>query len=155
MGAVQIVATVLAAAVTVVAVVLAVRAVLQMTRVIRLGKPDPARFTDKGVRTRTMLVETAGHTRMLKWGVVGAAHWFVMVSFVILFLLVLEAYFEVANPAGGLPIVGGWVVYGLVTEIIGVLGLIGILTLIVIRQRSKRSKVSRFTGSTMWQGYFV
>jgi Fe-S oxidoreductase len=155
MGAVQIVATVLAAAVTVVAVVLAVRAVLQMTRVIRLGVPDPARFTDKGVRTRTMLVETAGHTRMLKWGVVGAAHWFVMVSFVILFLLVLEAYFEVVNPAGGLPIIGGWVVYGLVTEIIGVLGLIGILTLIVIRQRSKRSKVSRFTGSTMWQGYFV
>src|SRR3954469_12153810 len=155
MGAVQIVATVLAAAVTVVAVVLAVRAVLQMTRVIRLGKPDPARFTDKGVRTKTMLVETAGHTRMLKWGVVGAAHWFVMVSFVILFLLVLEAYFEVVDPQGGLPVIGSWWIYGLVTEIIGVLGLIGILVLIVIRQRSKRSLRSRFTGSTMWQGYFV
>src|SRR6187402_3137590 len=104
MGIVQIVATVLAGVVTLVAVVLAVRAVFTLTSVIRLGQPDPARSADKGTRTRTMLVETLGHTRMLKWGVVGAAHWFVMVSFMILFLLVLEAYFEVVDPAGGLPI---------------------------------------------------
>src|ERR1700712_1590915 len=104
MGTVQIIATVVAGAVTLVAVVLAVRAVLAITSVIRLGKPDPARFEDKGTRTKTMLVETAGHTRMLKWGTVGAAHWFVMVSFIILFLLVLEAYWEVVNPAGALPI---------------------------------------------------
>src|SRR4051794_28494000 len=155
MGIAQIVATVLAGAVTVVAVVLAVRAVLTITAVIRQGQPDPARFTDKGARTRTMLTETLGHTRMLKWSAIGAAHWFVMVSFVILFLLVLEAYFEVVDPQGGLPVIGSWWIYGLVTEIIGVLGLIGILVLIVIRQRSKRSLRSRFTGSTMWQGYFV
>ena len=53
MGTAQIIATVLAAAVTIVAVALAVRAVMRMTEVIRLGKPDPARFTDKGTRTRT------------------------------------------------------------------------------------------------------
>src|SRR3954454_10504689 len=155
MGTAQIIATVLAAAVTVVAVVLAVRAVLRMTAVIRQGKPDPARFADKGTRTKTMLTETLGHTRMLKWGAIGAAHWFVMVSFMILVLLVLEAYFEVVDPEGGLPIIGGWVVYGLVTEIIGVLGFAGIVTLIVRRQIDRRKKVSRFTGSTMWQGYFV
>src|SRR5919107_1850426 len=120
MGTAQIIATALAAAVTVVAVVLAVRAVMRMTEVIRLGKPDPARFTDKGSRTKTMLVETAGHTRMLKWGVVGAAHWFVMVAFIVLSLLVLEAYFEVVDPEGGLPVIGGWTVYGLLTEWIGV-----------------------------------
>jgi Fe-S oxidoreductase len=158
MGTVQIVATVLAALVTVVAVALAVRAVLSMTSVIRLGRPDPARFDDKGTRTRTMLVETAGHTRMLKWGVVGAAHWFVMVSFIILFLLVLEAYFEVVNPGNGLPLIGHWVVYGLVTEVIAVLGIAGILTLIAIRLHNRPTRargLSRFTGSTMWQGYFV
>ncbi|HEU4349579.1 MAG TPA: heterodisulfide reductase-related iron-sulfur binding cluster, partial [Actinoplanes sp.] len=155
MGAAQITATVLAAAATIVAVVLAVRAVRQMTAVIRLGQPDPGRFSDKGARTRTMLVETAGHTRMFKWGVVGAAHWFVMVSFIILFLLVLEAYFEVVDPEAGLPIIGHWVVYGLVTELIGVLGLAGIGVLIVIRQLARRAPRSRFAGSTMWQGYFV
>ena len=98
MGSVQIVTTILAAAITAVAVWLAVRAVLKMMAVIRLGQPDPERFTDKGARAKTMLVETAGHTRMLKWGVVGAAHWFVMVAFIVLSLLVLEAYFEVVSP---------------------------------------------------------
>jgi Fe-S oxidoreductase len=155
MGAAQIIATVLAAAVTIVAVALAVRAVMRMTEVIRLGKPDPARFTDKGTRTKTMLVETAGHTRMLKWGAVGAAHWLVMVAFVVLSLLVLEAYFEVVDPDRGLPIIGHWTVFGLVTEWIGVLGMAGILYLVYRRQRDKNKKVSRFTGSTMWQGYFV
>jgi Fe-S oxidoreductase len=155
MGTAQIVATVLAAAVTVVAVVLAVRAVVRMTAVIRLGQPDPARFTGKGARARAMVVETAGHTRMLKWGVVGAAHWFVMVAFVVLSLLVLEAYFEVVGPGLGLPVIGSWTVFGLVTEWIGVLGLAGIVVLIVVRQRQKRAPRSRFTGSTMWQGYFV
>ncbi|WP_067494004.1 (Fe-S)-binding protein [Actinoplanes sp. TFC3] len=155
MGVAQIIATVLAGAITVVAVVLAVRAVMLMTAVIRQGKPDPARFSDKATRTRTMLVETLGHTRMLKWSAIGAAHWFVMVSFMILFLLVLEAYFEVVDPAGGLPLVGHWVVYGLVTELIGVLGLLGILYLVYRRQRDRRAAKSRFTGSTMWQGYFV
>src|SRR5919112_2203539 len=142
-GAAQIIATVLAAAITVVAVVLAVRAVVQITAVIRLGRPDPARFSGKGARTRTMLTETLGHTRMLKWSAIGAAHWFVMVSFMILFLLVVEAYFEVVDPEGGLPIIGHWVVYGLVTEIIGVLGLAGILVLIVIRQLANRAPRSR------------
>ncbi|WP_199513304.1 (Fe-S)-binding protein [Nucisporomicrobium flavum] len=155
MGIAQIVATVLAGAVTLVAVVLAVRAVMTMTAVIRQGQPAPERFTDKGPRTRTMLVETLGHTRMLKWSTVGAAHWFVMVSFMILFLLVVEAYFEVVDPTGGLPIVGHWTVYGLVTEWVAVLGLLGILYLIYRRQRDRRAKRSRFLGSTMWQGYFV
>ena len=54
MGTAQIIATVLAAAVTIVAVALAARAVMRMTQVIRLGRPDPARFADKGTRTKTM-----------------------------------------------------------------------------------------------------
>ena len=59
MGSVQIVTTILAAAITAVAVWLAVRAVMKMVAVIRLGQPDPERFTDKATRTKTMLVETA------------------------------------------------------------------------------------------------
>ncbi|GAA1584874.1 (Fe-S)-binding protein [Actinoplanes couchii] len=157
MGYAQIVATVLAGAITVVAVYLAVRAVMTITAVIRQGQPDPARFEDPKTRTKTMLVETVGHTRMLKWSAIGAAHWLVMVSFVILSSLVLEAYFEVVSPRLGLPIIGHWVVFGLVTEWIGILGTLGILYLVFVRQRQKPGKVkrSRFLGSTMWQAYFV
>ncbi|MEV2237691.1 (Fe-S)-binding protein [Micromonospora sp. NPDC049891] len=158
MGSVQIVTTILAAAITAVAVWLAVRAVSKMVAVIRLGQPDPTRSGDKVSRTRTMLAETAGHTRMLRWSVVGAAHWFVMVGFIVLSLLVLEAYFEVVSPTGGLPLIGSWTLYGLVTEWIGILGVVGIGVLIAIRVANRPNRAgrrSRFTGSTMWQGYFV
>ncbi|WP_430779667.1 (Fe-S)-binding protein [Actinoplanes sp. G11-F43] len=157
MGYAQIVATVLAGAITVVAVYLAVRAVMTITAVIRQGQPDPARFADPKTRTKTMLVETVGHTRMFKWSAIGAAHWLVMVSFVLLSSLVLEAYFEVVDPNLGLPIIGHWLVFGLVTEWIGFLSLLGMLYLIFVRQRQKPGAVkrSRFLGSTMWQAYFV
>ncbi|GIM97973.1 (Fe-S)-binding protein [Paractinoplanes toevensis] len=155
MGIAQIIATVLAGVITITAVVLAARAVLTITAVIRLGQPAPERFTDRGTRTKKMLTETLGHTRMLKWSTIGAAHWLVMVSFMILFLLVVEAYFEVVDPEGGLPIIGHWIVYGFVTEWIGILGLAGILYLIYVRQKANRAKRSRFLGSTMWQAYFV
>jgi Fe-S oxidoreductase len=159
MGPVQVVATVIAAVVTIVAVVLAVRAVRQMVRVIRLGQPVPAqRLEGKGQRTATMLRETLGHTRMLKWSGIGLAHWFVMVSFLVLFLLVVEAYFDVVSAEGKLPLLGGWAPYGIVTEWLSVLGLAGIVALILVRLRNlpgRAKGLSRFLGSTMWQAYYV
>ena len=80
MGLVQIVATSVAAAITVVAIVLVVRTVRRMISVVRLGQPDPDRGGSRGLRLKTMLAETLGHTRMLRWTVVGAAHWFVMIA---------------------------------------------------------------------------
>ncbi|MFS8478319.1 MAG: Fe-S oxidoreductase, partial [Micromonosporaceae bacterium] len=157
MGPVQIVATVIAAGVTAVAAGLLWRTVARMVAVVRLGQPDPTRSGDVGARLRTTLSETVGHTRMLKWGVVGAAHWFVMVAFVTLSTLVLEAYVDVVNPHGKLPLLGGWLPYGLLTEAIGVLGLVGIVVLIAIRLANLpgRRPWSRFAGSTMWQAYYV
>ncbi|MEV0567371.1 (Fe-S)-binding protein [Dactylosporangium sp. NPDC050588] len=158
MGPVQIIATSVAAVITVVAIVLVVRTVRRMLSVVRLGQPDPSRSGPRGLRLKTMLAETLGHTRMLRWTVVGAAHWFVMIAFLALSSLVLEAYFEVAVPDHGLPLIGAWNVYGLVTEWIGVLGFIGILVLIGIRLRNlpgNPNRRSRFTGSTMWQAYYV
>lgn len=157
MGYAQIIATVLSVTVTVVAVALAVRAVLTITKVIRSGQPAPERFTDKKTRTKTLLKESVGHTRMLKWSAIGAAHWFVMFSFIILSSLVLEAYFEAVTPEGELPIIGHWAIFGFVTEWFGILGTVGIVYLIFVRQRNKPGAVkrSRFLGSTMWQAYFV
>ena len=158
MGSVQIVTTVLAFAITAVAVVLAARAVMRMVSVIRLGQPDPDRFDQKAVRLKTMLKETVGHTRMLKWSVVGASHWFVMVGFMVLSLLVLEAYFEVVSTTGAIPILHSLAIWGLVDRGHQHPG----------HRRhpdpdrhpdknrpTRPGGRSRFTGSTMWQGYFV
>ncbi|WP_033343425.1 (Fe-S)-binding protein [Catenuloplanes japonicus] len=158
MGSVQIVTTIVAFAITAVAVVLAVRAVRRIVQVIRLGQPAPDRLADPLSRTVVMLRETALHTRMFKWSLIGAAHWFVMVGFIVLSLLVLEAYFEVVTPTGELPIIGHWVVFGLATEWIAIFGIAGIVYLMAVRLANRPSRPggrSRFTGSTMWQGYFV
>ena len=158
MGSVQIVTTVLAAAITAVAVWLAVRAVRRWWPSSGSASPTRSGSPTRAPGRRPCWSRPLGHTRMLKWSVVGAAHWFVMVGFIVLSLLVLEAYFEVVSPTGGLPLIGGWAVYGLVTELIAVLGMVGILVLIAIRLRNRPTRPggrSRFTGSTMWQGYFV
>ncbi|MBB5871075.1 Fe-S oxidoreductase [Allocatelliglobosispora scoriae] len=155
MGGVQIVTATLALIISVVAVVLVARTVVAMVRIIKLGQPDPSRLLDKGVRLKTMLRETLLHTRMLRWTVVGAAHWFVFVAFGSLLFTLIEAYGEVVSPTFEIPIIGEWTIYGLVMEAIAALGLISILVLIGIRLRTVRSARNRFAGSTMWQAYYV
>lgn len=157
MGAVQLVATVVAAIVTTVAAVLGVRAVRRMIAVVRLGQPDPRRFTDLRSRTLTMLREILGHARMRTRPVVGVAHWVVMVAFVLLASLVLAAYVEVVNPARTLPVIGSWTLFGLVTELLSVTGVVAIGLLIWIRLANlpRWRRLSRFAGSTAWQAYYV
>jgi Fe-S oxidoreductase len=157
MGPVQIVAATLAIIITLGAIVLVVRAVRGILAVVRLGQPDPERFDRKRARLVTMLTETLGHTRMLRWTVVGAAHWFVMVGFGALLFTLIEAYGETFSPAFEIPVIGYWAGYGLIMELIAALTGVGILTLIVIRllHLPTRSSRSRFAGSTFWQAYYV
>jgi len=157
MGPVQIVAVTLAGVITATGTALVVRAVMRMLAVVRLGQPDPERFDRKGARLRTMLTETLGHTRMLRWTVVGAAHWFVMVGFGALVFTLIEAYGETISPSFEIPVLGHWAVYGLLTEAIAALTGVGIATLITIRlvNLPRRRSRSRFAGSTFWQAYYV
>ena len=89
-------------------VVLAVRAVRSMIRIIRTGQPDSGRLQPVPQRLKTLVVESLGHTRMLKWSVQGAAHWFVFVGFYGLFLTLVQAFGEVWNPAWELPVLGSF-----------------------------------------------
>jgi len=115
--------------------------------------------TDRpGTRVATMLRETFGHTRMLQWSVVGAAHWFVLVGFLFLFTTLVAAYGQLIDPTFVLPLVGGSTWFGLLTELVAGATLLGILVLVVVRlanRPSREGRSSRFFGSTMWQGYYV
>src|SRR5690606_17603770 len=122
MGTVQIVSTVVAVLATAVAALLFGRAVVQIVKIVRLGQPDPTRIDHPGQRVATMLRETLGHTRMLKWTLVGAAHWFVFIAFGALIFTLIEAYGEVVDPHFELPLLGGWTPYGIATELIALLG---------------------------------
>ena len=154
----QAFAVLVAVTLTVVAAGLAVRTVVSMISLIRLGQPAIGRTDRPATRTATMLRETFGHSRMLQWTLVGAAHWFVFVGFGFLFLTLATAYGQVFSPSFALPLIGHWAPFEWLTEIIAWLMLVSIGVLIAVRQRNHPDRVgrrSRFSGSTMWQAYYV
>jgi Fe-S oxidoreductase len=154
----QVAAIVLCLAATATGVALFARAVARFTATFRLGRPDPTRTGRPARRTGTLVKEFLGHTRMSRLPIVAAAHWFVMVSFGLLFLTLVTAFGQLFQPDWALPLIGHFFLLEWVIEAIAWLSLAGILTLIVIRQvnhpRSKGRR-SRFFGSTFWQAYYV
>ncbi|MFI1585198.1 (Fe-S)-binding protein [Embleya sp. NPDC020630] len=125
---------------------------------VKLGQPVRGRTNAAGKRLGTMLTETVGHTRMLRWGIVGAAHWFVMVGFGALILTLVNAYGQLFTPEFALWGLGHWDPFEVFTEFMGLMTVLGILVLIVIRQLShprRAGRKSRFGGSNFGQAYFV
>lgn len=158
MSTLQLVLGLSCLAVTVVAVVLVVSTVARMVSTIRLGQPDPTRRGPVGARLGNMIKEVLGHTRMLKWGHVGVAHWFVMIGFLGLMLSVAESYGEVFVPEFELPILGSFGPWNLFVELLGVTTVLGGLWLAGVRQLNhprRAGRVSRFSGSRFGQAYFV
>ncbi len=154
----QVAAIILCLAATATGIALFVRAVTRFTGTFRLGRPDPTRSGRPGRRTAVLVKEFLGHTRMSRLPVVAAAHWFVMVSFGLLFLTLVTAFGQLFSPAWALPVIGHFFLLEWAIEAIAWLSLVGILTLIVIRQRNhprRLAKRSRFYGSTFWQAYYV
>lgn len=156
----QLAAIVVSLVITAVGVALFARAVGQIVGFVRLGKPVPAgsRTDDPVARSVTLAKEFLGHTRMNRWGVIGFAHWFVAIGFLTLVLTLVNAFGQLFQADWLLPVLGDWLPYELFVEFIALMTTLGILTLIAIRQLSLPSKAgrkSRFTGSTMWQAYFV
>ena len=152
----KIAAVFVALAVSVVGVVLFVSTIAAIVDVIKLGKAAPARGDHPADRWRHMLAETLGHTRMLQWTKVGAAHWFVFIAFGALIFTLITAYGQLFNPRFAIPFIGHWVVYEWASEIIAWAGLISISFLILVRLLLRgRGRKSRFFGSRSWQGYYV
>ncbi|MCU1670970.1 MAG: Fe-S oxidoreductase, partial [Blastococcus sp.] len=157
-GPLQIVLGTISVLFLIVASVMAYRAVRAMIRIIRTGQPDPTRVGPVGPRLKTLLVESLGHTRMLKWSTIGAAHWFVFVGFYGLFLTLVQAFGEVFNPGWELPLIGSWSIWNLFVDVIGTGTVLGILYLIYRRQKEhprRLGRASRFAGSNEGRGYFV
>lgn len=144
--------------ITVVALVLMVVRTRELIGIYRKGQPDPTRRNDRGKRLRMAAREIIGHTKMFNFTIVGFAHWFVMVGFVVLFGTLVTAYGQLINPEFALPVIGHLWPYEYFTELIAWATGIGIVTLIGIRQFTRivrKGRTSRFYGSGMGKGYFV
>ena len=156
-GVLQVIAIVIAAAITLVAVPLFVRAIAGFVTVFKLGQPA-SRTDQPGQRTATLIKEFLGHNRMARKPIVAIMHWFVMVSFGLLVLTLANAYGQLFKPDFALPLIGHFHPYEWLTEAFGWLMIISIVALIVVRQRlhpKQMRRSSRFWGSTFWEAYFV
>ena len=144
--------------ITIAALTLMVVRTRQLIGIYKKGQPDPSRSNDRGKRLRMALGEIVGHTKMFNFTVVGFAHWFVMVGFVVLFGTLVTAYGQLINPEFALPVIGHLWPFEYFTELIGWATGIGIVTLIGIRQvtrLSRKGRASRFYGSGMRKAYYV
>ncbi|WP_433712449.1 heterodisulfide reductase-related iron-sulfur binding cluster [Nocardia sp. CA-084685] len=129
-----------------------------MTRAIMIGQPAPDRWRPFFPRFKTMVVEFLAHTRMNKFRTVGWAHWLVMIGFLGGFILYFEAYGQTFDPEFHWPIIGGWGIYHLWDELLGIGTVIGILVLIAIRQLNHPripARLSRFSGSRFAPAYVI
>ena len=143
---------------TIVAVGLFAFRVRQLIEIYKKQQPDPTRAGNRAARTKNMLKEVLGHTKMLNFTATGIAHWFVMVGFGALFGTLITAYGQLIKPDFALPIIGHFVGYELFAEAIAALTGIGIVTLIGIRQATRfwhKGRTSRFEGSNQGRAYYV
>ncbi|MET9669320.1 Fe-S oxidoreductase, partial [Streptomyces sp. NPDC006475] len=136
------------------------RAIVQILRFLMLGQPVPARWrtNDPVARTVTVIREFLGHTRMTRWGIVGIVHWFVAVGFYSLILTLVNAIGQLFEVDWTLPVIGGWLPWELLVEVLGSMTVVGIVVLMAIRLLnlpSRAGRKSRFAGSKAWQAYFV
>jgi len=158
MRVLQVVALVLCLSLTAVAVALFARMISRFIATFTVGQVDHGRANEPAARTVTLVREIVGHTRMARKPVVAVAHWFVMVSFGLLFFTLLTAYGQLFDPHFALPLIGHFFLYEWATEFIAWTSLVGITVLMVIRQvKHPRSlgRRSRFFASTFWQAYYV
>ena len=118
-------------------------------------QPDPTRSNNKGARFANLFKEVFHHTKMIKFTGSGIAHWFVMIGFGALFGTLVTAYGQVLQPEFALPVIGHFVVYEFLAELIAALTGVGIVTLIGIRQVTRFRMLNRFSGSGMAKAYYV
>ena len=158
MSDLQIAALVICLTVTVVAVAMFAKMIGRFIATFKVGQGDRDRSNEPVTRTLTLAREVAVHTRMSRLPIVGAAHWFVMVSFGLLFFTLITAYGQLFDPNFSLPLIGRFFPYEWATELIAWASLVGIVVLMGIRQKlhpRSLGRQSRFFSSTFWQAYYV
>ena len=150
--------TVISYLITAIALTLFTVRVRHLISIFKAKQPDPTRSGNRAARTKNMLKEVLGHTKMLNFTGTGIAHWFVMIGFGALFGTLVTAYGQVIKPDFALPIIGHFVGYEFFAELIGALTGIGIVALIGIRIATRfwhKGRTSRFAGSRQGRAYYV
>ncbi|OKL51356.1 (Fe-S)-binding protein [Buchananella hordeovulneris] len=138
--------------------------VVRLSKRLRLGQGAQERLRPVGKRTWGLLREALSHRAFKSRPVVRVAHWFVMLSFPVLVLTLVAAYFQLGDPHFELPGLGRFAPFTWLVEIFAWGGLFGISALMLVRTRARRHsqtdsptrfRLSRFAGSTSWHARYV
>ena len=133
----QTVALVVALAATVLGVGLFTLGVRAIVRTLRVGAPATDRRTHPARRTWNAFWEIVHHRRFRDRPAVLVAHWFVMISFPLLFLTLVTGYGQLVEPRFALPLIGTWPPFEWLIEIFAWATLVGIGLLVLVRQDRK------------------
>ncbi|MDO5729868.1 MAG: (Fe-S)-binding protein [Actinomycetaceae bacterium] len=169
---VRVVALVVALTVTVAGLAAFLRGLSVLINRVRDGKPSPGRLRPIGKRTLMLLGTLLSHREFKGRPLIRIAHWFVMLSFPILFLTLVTGYGQILSPGYGIPFLDTFAPWEWLTELFAWGGFLGIGWLIVFRLRAGhgsveeaegktrrdgdfRHRASRFLGSTRWHAWFV
>jgi Fe-S oxidoreductase len=141
---------VLGGALTVIAFATAGRRFRYLSRLIRSGRADPARFRNAPSRIWAELTEVGGQRKLLKWTVPGVAHALTFWGFTVLLFTILEAYGDLFDRTFYVPIIGRSSALGFVEDFFAVAVLVALVTFAIIRVVNspvRRGRDSRFYGS--------
>lgn len=155
-----IVCTWLAVVATIAGVGIFTLGAVRLGRVITAGKPESGRWEKPWTRIFSAIARTLSTSTFRGRKLVAAAHWLVMVAFVLLFVTLIAAYGQIHNPLFTLPLFGAARWWTWFVEIVATLSFVGILFMTVVRIVSRvraadHPRSSRFFGSTRWQAWFV
>lgn len=118
------------------------RGLAHMWRQVSQGSADPGRLRPVPARVWMMLTTILTHREFRHRPWVKAAHWLVMLSFPLLFLTLVTAYAQLRDQMWALPLIGHFIGWEWLTEILAWGGLLGIIYLMVLRGRSGRGSIA-------------
>ncbi|WP_455135311.1 heterodisulfide reductase-related iron-sulfur binding cluster [Schaalia cardiffensis] len=128
--------------VTLIGILALTRGVISLVRRVREGTPEPGRMRPVGKRTWMLLTTALSHREFKGRPWVRLAHWFVMISFPLLFLTLITGYGQLRNQHFTLPLISHFIPWEWLTEFFAWGGLFGIIALMIIRARSGRGSAA-------------
>ncbi len=156
MSLLQIVCILIMQVFTIIGVTSFVVAIGNIYKNLSLGKGTSKRLRPVLQRVKYVFVKVLFHSAFKNKPVVRIAHWLVMVSFPILVFTLFSGYGQLFNPNWSLPILGHFIPWEILTELIAWLSLLGIIFLIALRiYLTHKRPNSRFAGSNKWHAYYV
>lgn len=114
------------------------RGIAHLWRTVAVGSPEPGRTRPIGKRTWMVFQTLLSHREFKNRPWVRVAHWFVMVSFPLLFLTLVTGYAQLRDQRYRLPLIGHWIPWEWLSELFAWGGLLGIGLLMVVRTRAGR-----------------